>query len=114
MDKAGIRQLVESEAKLQVRTDEDGKYVTFSRPVQKQIKDETVELTPPWVLEVKDGEEVDFEDPTRLGNGSTVTCKVAVYDTQLGKGHTLEAVRVDELVEFKKDDTTVTSTERKF
>jgi hypothetical protein len=64
------------------------------------------------VLFTEDGEEKDFEDPTRIGNGSTVTCKISVYDTQLGKGHQLEAVRVEELVEYVK--TEGEANERKF
>jgi len=113
LDKKGLRDLNESGSRLEVRTDDDGKYVTFSRPVSKKIKDETVELGPPWILEVKDGEEVDFDSPERIGNGSTVTCKVSVYDTQMGKGHTLEAVRVDTLVEYI-ESTQAEIGERKF
>jgi hypothetical protein len=115
LDKAGLRQLNESEARLQVRTDDDGKYVTFSRAETKLIKEETKEQGPPWVLQVVDGEEVDFDDPRRIGNGSTVTVKIAVYDTRMGKGHTLEAVRVDELVEYNPEQNTNNDSEaRKF
>lgn len=104
LDKAGQRQLNESEARLSLKTDDDGKYVTFSRPIQKKIKDEIIEQGPPWVLHVVDGEEQDFEDPTKIGNLSTVTCKISVFDTQMGKGHQLEAVRVDELVEYVRSE----------
>lgn len=96
-----------------MKTDDDGKYVTFSRPISKIIKDETKEQGPPWVLWEVEGEEVDFDDPRRIGNGSVVTCKISVYDTRMGKGHTLEAVRVDDLVEYNPEDTEGT-TERKF
>lgn len=111
LDKKGLRELNESGARLEVREDIDGKYVGFSRPESKTMKDELVELGPPWVLEEKDGEEVDFSNPERIGNGSTVTCKVSVYDTRMGKGHTLEAVRVDNLVEYTGE---TEPTERKF
>lgn len=111
LDKKGLRELNESGARLEVQEDTDGKYVRFSRPVRKKMKDEMVELGPPWVLEDKEGEEADFEKPERIGNGSTVTCKVSVYDTQMGKGHTLEAVRVDTLVEYTGE---TEPTERKF
>lgn len=113
LDKAGLRKLNESEARLTVRQDDDGKYVTFSRPVSKTIKDELVELGPPWVLEDIEGEETDFDTPSRIGNGSTVTCKIAVYDTKMGKGHTLEAVKVETLVEYTPEDR-AESGERKF
>lgn len=111
LDKKGLRELNESGVRLEVREDTDGKYVGFSRPESKTMKDELVELGPPWVLEEKDGEEVDFANPERIGNGSTVTCKVSVYDTRMGKGHTLEAVRVDNLVEYTGE---TEPTERKF
>ena len=35
-----------------------------------------------------------------IGNGSDVTIKVSVYDTQMGKGTRLDAVRVDTLVPY--------------
>jgi hypothetical protein len=65
------------------------------------IKDQLVAFGPPTVID-KDKNPVT----ALVGNGSKVTAKVAVYDTRMGKGHRLETVRVDELVEFvpeKKD-----------
>jgi hypothetical protein len=54
-----------------------------------------VTYTPPEVLDK------DNQPFTKLiGNGSTVTCKVIIYDTIKGKGHRLEAVRVDDWVEY--------------
>jgi hypothetical protein len=113
LDAKGRRELNESGARLRVKEDDDGKYVQFSRPVEKTIKDEAVTLGPPWVLINKDGEEVDFDDPSKIGNGSIVTCKVSVYDTRMGKGHTLEAVRVDDLKEYVPEENK-TEGERKF
>jgi hypothetical protein len=85
-NKSGLR--------LETREDEDGEYICFRRPQRKLIKGDLVEFDPPVVI---------FNDEKTdklIGNGSTVTIKVSVYDTQKGKGHRLEKVRVDELVEY--------------
>lgn len=80
---------------LKTREDDDGKFVTFKRPMTKIIKQELVTLGPPKVL---DNQNHEFEG--LIGNGSEVTLKVAVYDTIKGPGHTLEVVRVEKLVEY--------------
>jgi hypothetical protein len=36
-----------------------------------------------------------------IGNGSTVTAKLSIYDSKFGKGTRLEAVRVDEHVPYE-------------
>jgi hypothetical protein len=62
-------------------------------------------------LEKKDGTIVDLGPPIFLnadgtpyeglvGNGSTVTSKISVYDTGAGKGHRWEASRIDNLVVY--------------
>ena len=73
--------------------------LTFTRPVSKLIKNELVKFDPPKVLD-------DGGNPMNalIGNGSDVTLKVITYDTIKGKGHRLESVRVDKLVEYKKPD----------
>ena len=92
-EKSGLR--------LRPKTDEQGTYYTFRRPEEKQFKDDIVTFGPPSVVD-KDNEEFTG----LIGNGSTVTVKVSVYDTtRYGKGHRLEAVRVDELVEYRPDGT---------
>lgn len=78
------------------KEDDDGKFVTLRRPVSKVIKGDLVKFGPPAVF---DKDQKPITDP--VGNGSRVTVKVAVFDTIKGKGHRMEAVRVDELVEFK-------------
>lgn len=70
-------------------------FYTFRRDVEKKIKDQMVQFGPPKVINA-DG--TDFEG--LIGNGSTCTIKVGVYDTAMGKGSRLEAVRIDELVEY--------------
>jgi hypothetical protein len=75
---------------------DEGEYITLRRPNNKLIKNEIVTFGPPKVL---NPDETVFEG--LIGNGSTVTLKVAVYDTIKGKGHRLEAVRVDDLVVYE-------------
>jgi hypothetical protein len=69
----------------------DGVY-SFRRPEFKVIKDEKVAFGPPKVIGVPEGK--------LIGNGSKVTAKIVVYDTQMGKGHRLESVTIDELIEY--------------
>jgi hypothetical protein len=91
-----------AEAKLQLvpKEDADGKYINLRRPETKDIKGKIVNFGPPEVIDAN-GKPVD----QLVGNGSTVTCKVTVYDTRRGKGHRLEAVRVDNLIPYEKKDT---------
>jgi len=80
---------------LRIREDEGGQYVRFRRPVTKLIKNQQVNFGPPTVI--KDGKKFD----ELVGNGSEVTVLVAIYDTQKGRGHTLEKVRVEKLVPYE-------------
>lgn len=80
---------------LQPKTDDEGRHVKFRRPMTKMIKGEAVEFGLPKVVD-KEGKETNV----LIGNGSTVTVKICVFDTRKGKGHRLEAVRIDELVEY--------------
>lgn len=81
------------------KEDQDGKYVTFRRPDKKIIKDELVKFGPPKVLDAN-GDALN----ALVGNGSTVTIKVVIYDSKKGKGHRLEAVRVDNLIRYEPKD----------
>jgi hypothetical protein len=76
----------------------NGRYVRFRRPETKAIKNKLVQFGPPDVL---DQDNLPLPTNTMIGNGSKVTAKVLVYDSSKGKGHRLEAVRVDELVEYE-------------
>lgn len=78
--------------------DEGNRFVRFSRKVEKMIKGDIVKLGPPKVV---DDENEPWDDGINIGNDSEVTVRVSVYDTQRGKGHTLEAVRVDNLVVYE-------------
>lgn len=83
---------------LKIRESDGVKYVNFKRPTARLIKGELVNFEHPTIL---DNEGEPLAEGTLVGNGSTVTLKVLVYDTVKGKGHRLEAVRVDELVEYQ-------------
>lgn len=76
--------------------DVDGRqYVTFRRPEEKVIKGETIHLGKP---KVTDSVGRDIDD--LVGNGSSVSVTVSVYDTKKGKGHQLDVVQVNELVKY--------------
>lgn len=99
LNKNEIKSLKESGLKLKVKEDEEGlKFVTFSRPVVKEIKGEMVDFDPPKVLDKDHNPITDL-----IGNGSLVTAKVLVYNSAMGPGHRLEAVRVDNLVSYDPD-----------
>ena len=90
------------ESGCQLRKSKDGLgFRTFRRPVSKVIGDKIVEFSAPAVLDETNAE-MDPEVVKTIGNGSKVTIKVDIYGTRKGKGHQLEAVRVDELVPYNQ------------
>lgn len=96
LDPASEAEYANSGMQMKPRSWEGDTFITFRRPEKKLIKDELVKFGPPKVVD-KDNNPITV----LVGNGSKVTLKVIVYDSRKGKGHRLEAVRVDELVEFK-------------
>ena len=94
-----------TETGLQGRPSKDGEgYFTFRRDPKQLVWKNGVRAVAgkPDVLD-PDGVPVT----ELIGNGSVCTLKVVVYDYDnsfgKGKGHRLEAVRVDELVKYTKD-----------
>jgi len=86
---------------LKVKKNTDGvEVISLRRPVQKLIKGELVDFEKPKLV---DKDNNDYVDRPLVGIGSFVTCKVLVYNTLKGPGHRLEAVRVDQLVEYKAE-----------
>lgn len=85
-------------------------YINFSRDVEKNFGKGTVTLDPPVVLQ-SDGSPWGDE---RIGNGSTGTVKVEIYNTTYQgkpiKGTRLISVRVDDLVEYIAPSETTEST----
>jgi hypothetical protein len=95
LDAASHTELANSGTTLKPRTWEGHTFVTFRRPKQKVIKDQLVQFGPPVVIDA------NGQPMTKMvGKGSKVTIKVVVYDSMKGKGHRLDTVRVDELVEY--------------
>lgn len=101
LDDASMKTYDESGMTMQKKQDDDGVFVTFRRPEAKVIRDELVKFSPPEVLD-SEGNKSD----QLVGNGSEVTIKVIVYDTMKGKGHRLEAVKVNKLVPYVKAEAT--------
>jgi hypothetical protein len=85
--------------KTKFKMDDEGESFSIRRPHSKVFKEELKVFGPPEVFVEKDGEQTAV-DPYTVGNGSDVTVKLSVYDTGYGKGSRLEAVRVDNLIEF--------------
>lgn len=92
------KDIVDSGIQTRKSHDEDGDFITIQRRVRQTIQNKSTIFGPPQVLDTN-GKSVE----EYVGNGSTVTCKVAVYDTRMGKGHRLEAVRVDHLIPYQKN-----------
>lgn len=100
-----VDEFTETGTQLQPKKDEDGTFFQLRRPVDKVIKGETVYFGPP---EVFGPDTQPFNN--LIGNGSKVTVRVAVYDyvygKKQGKGTRLEAVMVNDWVEYKKEGET--------
>ena len=94
-DERSNRVFKESGLQIRPKHDDDGEFLVFRRPAEKLIKGEIVKFEPPKVW---DADNKPYDGI--IGNGSSATIKVAVYDTVKGKGHRWEAIRVDKLVEY--------------
>jgi len=104
-----IRELQTQGVKNQLKKDDDGYHMTFSRPFEKEIKDKNgttrkIGFTPVQVL---DNQNLPFDG--LIGNGSDVTVKLEVYThgTPGGgkaKAARLYAIKVDNLVPYTSDD----------
>lgn len=105
LDEPSMKVYDESGMTMQKKQDDDGVFVTFRRPEAKVIRDELVKFNPPEVLD-----DAGNKMEQLVGNGSDVTIKVIVYDTMKGKGHRLEAVKVNKLVPYVKQETAEAAT----
>jgi len=98
-----IRDLQAEGLKNVLKKDEDGYFVSFSRPTQKMMKGKVIGLTPPELLMA------DGKTPLQgvlVGNGSDGTVKLEVYQhgTPGGgkaKAARLVSIRVDNLIPFE-------------
>jgi hypothetical protein len=97
LNEASKAEFAASGMQMETKVSQEGKeFITFRRPNKKVIKDELVKFGAPKVIDKDSNPVTAF-----VGKGSELTLKVIVYDTVKGKGHRLEAVRVDKLVEYK-------------
>ncbi len=102
LDAENLKKFKDSGLQLKLRHNEEGDepYVTFKRPDKQMIKGEIVDRGRPQIL---DKDNNTLPEDTVIGNGSVVTCKIVSYDGAKGKGHRLEAVRIEDLVEYNAD-----------
>jgi hypothetical protein len=99
-----IRELQAEGVKNLVKKDEDGYYVSFSRPTERKMKGKIIGMTPPVVLN-KEG--IPLEG-VAIGNGSDGTVKLEVYSHGTPSGGKAKAARwaglkLDNLIPFNKD-----------
>src|SRR5688572_107755 len=86
----------------EIKEDEDGKYITLSRPTSRQYQGVDRAFTPPLVINA-DGTLCTVP----IGNGSDGTCKIEVYkynqkvSNRPGRAIRLESVRIDNLVHYE-------------
>ncbi len=119
--KAGIQK--------KVKEDELGKFFAATRPTNKLIKQRIVNFTPPMVYNkegqpiifyVKEGDEGQtpvrsYEgdtkiervgEPILIGNGSEVEITLSVYQTSMGPGNRLEAIKLVDLITYEPEKKT--------
>jgi hypothetical protein len=77
-----IRELQAKGLKNVLKKDDEGYYITFSRPTSREMRGKVIGFTPPLIFG-PDGVTQTHED---VGNGSDVTTKLEVYS--YGGGHT--------------------------
>lgn len=105
LDEAQVERFKSYKTKTVLRKDDDGYYVSFSRPTEKLIRGKRTALHPPTVTD-KEGK--PFGN-VPIGNGSdlTITCELYGYTPPQSKDklHAIRlfAVRVDDLVVFERD-----------
>jgi hypothetical protein len=104
-DKASEKLMKDVGIQVTAKESEHGRYYRLRREAEGVVKGEAVAYGPPKVVigtgkKNENGVEITEDTKKLIGNGSEITVKVSVYDTRKGKGHRMEAIRVDKLVEF--------------
>ena len=96
MDEKSTQAFNKSGSQLKVREDDDGEFVEFRRPLMGKDKEgNDIKRDPPRILN-SDGEVIE----TLIGNGSEVTVSVEIFPTRMGNSTRLEAIRIENLVEY--------------
>ncbi len=106
LDNASWKKFKDSGIQIKTYEDDQGQYVVFKRKCSEmdyRVKQQ-VENSPPKIY-IKTGDKYDEFPEGLIGNGSTVTVKVDIYDTRNGKGHRLISVGIDNLVEYDAPST---------
>lgn len=85
---------------LKIREDDDGKFVKLSRGFFTSAGESR---NPPVVLRHNDEDDVYEPFEGNIGNGSLVNCKVLTGVSKRGVWHLLEAVAVENLVEYENE-----------
>jgi len=89
-------------AKTKIDEKSGKQYVRINRKQYRTDKDGERHDNGPIKIVDKEGN----DHPDNIGNGSTIVCKLIVYDTQAGRGMRLEAVMVEDLKEYTKPTVT--------
>jgi len=103
-DEDSLAKLKAAGSKKQLKLGNLGKYTTLTREVEREFRrgEGPKALTPPEVLQA-DG--TAWPEGKAIGNGSKATVKLEIYNAgSFGKGTRLQAVRIDELVEYERPD----------
>lgn len=98
-----INSLIERGLKNRLAKDEDGYYISFSRPQNMTVKGKIVGMAPPEILEA------DGKTPLKhlVGNGSDVTVKLECYPYNIpgssikGLAARWASMRVDNLIPYE-------------
>ena len=98
LDEESLPTFKASGSRIELRENEDGKFIKLTRDIDKTFKD--IPLGYPKVFD----KEVNTFDKI-IGNGSRVAAKVVIYDSKFGKGTRLEAIQVLDHVPY--DEPTV-------
>lgn len=104
-DLAKVQELKERGLKNDIKKDEDGWFVSFSRPPSILVRGKVVGLLPPEVFQA------DGKTPMRdqnIGNGSDVTTKLEVYSHRTPGGGKAVAARwlssrIDNLISYQNE-----------
>ena len=99
LDEEGLATFEASGSKKKINQLEDGPAVRFERPFKHRIEDFG---GAPRVVDGRGEEDKPWDENINIGNGSDVEVMFVTYDTSLGKGTRLEAVRVLDLVEYSE------------
>jgi len=99
LDKENVDKVSASGSKKKPSITDDGIAFTFTRP-HKHPAGISDFGGPPKVV---DADENEWPDGVLIGNGSRALVYISVYDTKMGKGTRLEAIKVLDLVEFESE-----------